>query len=1097
MAALNIYPIFALLVIVAQAAPTITFPLNSQVPPVARVGQPFQYTFSSSTFTSTLPLKYYLTAAPNWLSLNSNTRTLSGTPSADDFEAGKVAGVSIGITAEDESGSTTLNATIVVSEDPAPIVNVPLASQLPSFGLFSLPSKVLYHPSSPFKFSMDPETFRVGDGSSKLTYYAVTADNTPLPSWITFDQASFTFSGQTPDYASLIQPPQQFGVKVIASDVAGFSGATVSFDIEVGVHLFAFKNSSMTANFTAGIEGTFDSLANNLEIDSQPATSSVVASIDMQGPSWLSFDNSTYLLSGTPSEDAIPTNITVQATDVYGDTTKAVIFVDIALTIFTSEVGTLNASTGSFFSYDLSTYLRNKSDIDMKLVFDSSISWLHFDSQTFNLSGDVPSTAQVGQVNLNMQAISKSTQNSNSQSFNLAISADSSTTAQSSPSGTTGASSTTTDNTDVTHENLSTGEIIGIVVGCSVLLALALFLIFFCCRRRKRVGEPDQEKNPEMNISAPLESDEMTAEVQKPAPTALPPPLRLDTSGFGVDNRSSVYSGDLSRRSTRSNVDNRLRRSLTFSGVSSMSGPSMSRTTTSGNLASRTRANSDNALPRSESSANWRYTQDNSYLAMPSRANSIQASTQRTSRTYSNYSRKGHKRRSGRVWTIDQPQQRDSFASSGQATSPILNLKDSNFSTMPLANFSALPKKGDTTEKQETDSSPIQSPTPPKAVRRNSKLMSPLDRTRSGIGHGSRESIDSIISGTFKRRSIGHGQDWATSHGLRRDSRTWLTMDPNERGLPSTGSNSTNVTEATEILHPRNSAHLSHTSPQNTEQRPHSRPISRRIIGSTPFFSGRTESVVSRKSPKTIRNSAIDSPTIAEDRSSASLSDQHVDPTNEEPVTSRHAPGLSYSSTRESTKQLKSYLQHHVSRNNTKTSMRSTASRDSRFESASPSMQSMQRLQRDGDGDTEMQDAEDEYEDFLPDNCSDGSWETHHDSRRNSRANAADYIPGARPKMQNYGSESSQLTIVSNGERPAESDGPGTSKAGVAAGASNPSILGPTSSPLMGTAGNARIVRGHGKSPTSVDTGMKGVGSVQAMIEGPDLESEEDYSAYV
>ena len=1059
--------VFACVCTLVDAVPIITFPFNSQVPPVARVSESFQYTFSSSTFSSTLPLTYSLTNAPSWLSLDSSTRTLSGTPSAADTGMEPVTGVDIGIIAKDESGSVTLNATIVISKNPEPKIKVPLASQLPSFGTFSLPSTVLYHPSTPFKFSIDHATFAAEDQSSIYNYYAVTDDNTPLPSWITFDQSTLTFIGQTPDYASLIQPPQTFGMKLVASDVQGFAGASVSFNIKVGVHLFAFKNANMTMNFTTGTESSFSDLANNLLIDSQVAAAASIASINVQSPPWLSFDNTTLLLKGTPPDNAIPTNITVQATDIFGDTATANILVDISSTIFTSEVGMLNASAGTFFSFDLSTYLRNRSDIDMSIGFSDSIPWMHFNPQTFSLTGEIAEDEQPSQINLTMQATSKTTHISNTQNFALSIipggikSSIEPTESTGTPTSGSNSPTTTSIPEKASHRQLRRAAIAGIVIATLAGLALLLLLAFLCYRRRKNHAKPDEEvQQPKLTISAPIEVNPSMGIVEKSTPIILPTSLQLDTTGFGTDNRSSVYSGDLSRKSiSRSNPDNAIGRSRTYSGVSSMSGGLVDGP---GNPAKRARSNSENALPRSESSANWRYTQDSSYPLMRSRANSVQtsahSSTKRLSRTYSNYSRKGHTRRAGRIWT-DQPP-RSSLTSIQSPEIPILNLKDSNFSAIPLANFTVISKRVSIPGIPEVETPPKANGLP--ATRRNSRLMSPLDRTRSGIGHGSRESIDSLIEGKVKRRSLGHGQEW---NRLSRDSRTWLTMDPNESEI-HTRSNSSHTTESREMPNPRdNSVHLS-PNLATQDQRANVRPISRRIIGSTPFFSGRTESVASRKSPKGAANTYSD-PASPEQLSSPPQNRNLVRVKGD----GRDSLGIAYASTRESTKQLGSYLQSHISRNNTKSSMNSTGSKDSRFESASPSMQSMQKYQRDGEGDVEMRDVDDGYEEFVPDNFSDGSWETHHESRRDSEPNTG--YEDSQPNIVTYEGDSS-VNSMEFGKRTR---------------ASTPLV------PLMGTSGNARMMRGRGRRPMSVDTGLKGIGSVRGVLHRGD--EEDDYTVYV
>ena len=135
-----------------HACPTITFPIQFSSAACTRISEPFSYIFSSSTFYSTLPLNYTLSRGPSWLSLDNGTRTLSGTPSINDVDSGVVTGVPISLTASDSTGSITLDATLVISKNPAPAIRIAPPSQLPTFGFFSTPSTILYHPSTPFKF---------------------------------------------------------------------------------------------------------------------------------------------------------------------------------------------------------------------------------------------------------------------------------------------------------------------------------------------------------------------------------------------------------------------------------------------------------------------------------------------------------------------------------------------------------------------------------------------------------------------------------------------------------------------------------------------------------------------------------------------------------------------------------------------------------------------------------------------------------------------------------------------------------------------------------------------------------------------------------
>jgi hypothetical protein len=67
------------------AAPGITFPINSQVPPVAQVVKPFSFVFSSFTFTSNTPsINYIQKIRHNGCSWTVASRTLSGTPGSGD-----------------------------------------------------------------------------------------------------------------------------------------------------------------------------------------------------------------------------------------------------------------------------------------------------------------------------------------------------------------------------------------------------------------------------------------------------------------------------------------------------------------------------------------------------------------------------------------------------------------------------------------------------------------------------------------------------------------------------------------------------------------------------------------------------------------------------------------------------------------------------------------------------------------------------------------------------------------------------------------------------------------------------------------------------
>jgi axial budding pattern protein 2 len=182
--------------------------------------------------------------------------------------------------------------------------------------------------------------------------------------------------------------------------------------------------------------------------------------------------------------------------------------------------------------------------------------------------------------------------------------------------------------------------------------------------------------------------------------------------------------------------------------------------------------------------------------------------------------------------------------------------------------------------------------------------------------------------------------------------------------------------------------------------------------------------------------------------------------------TSHDSFGISYGLAREGTRQLKSYIQSQISLSRTKSSIKSSESKDSRFESASGSMMSLSQFQ--AQAAPENQGGYDEYEDFLPDECSERSWETHH-SVLDSQGNAIEYsindLPEANLAKAEPRIRSSFIPRPLN---------------------SNPTSPEPDMRP------NMRIVPGASRRPISVD-GKANKRASKGKIERGDL----DYTAYI
>ncbi|KAL7949548.1 hypothetical protein V8C42DRAFT_351083 [Trichoderma barbatum] len=385
------------------AEPTVSFPFNAQLPPVARPNELFSYSFSPNTFRSDFNMTYSLGEHPRWLSIESKSLRLYGTPKEEDIPPGDVVGQQFDLIATDDTGSTSMNATLVISRNPPPSIHVPLSQQMDNFGKFSAPSSILSYPSADFHYTFDPTTFGTG---KNYNYYASSYDNTPLPAWIRFNDKTMTFSGRTPAFESLVQPPQKFDFNLVASDIVGFSGTCLSFSIVVGSHKLSTDQPVILLNATRGSKASYDGLAKGIQLDNAAIKpGSLNVSVENM-PSWLSLDHATLLLEGTPKDDDRSTNFTIIIRDSFADTLNVLVQADVATGVFQSSLEDIKIQPGENFSLDLSSHFRDPKDIELKVDVDPQEGWLQI--QGLKMSGSVPKTVK-GKLNLSIKAISKST----------------------------------------------------------------------------------------------------------------------------------------------------------------------------------------------------------------------------------------------------------------------------------------------------------------------------------------------------------------------------------------------------------------------------------------------------------------------------------------------------------------------------------------------------------------------------------------------------------------------------------------------------------------------------------------------------------------
>lgn len=511
MASLVIVLLISYLIPYATCEPSVSFPINSQLPPVARVDEPFSYQFSPYTFKSDSNLTYSLGEAPSWLAIDGENRRLYGTPKDSDVPSGDVVGQSIEIVANDGSGTASLNATLVVSRNTGPKINVPISEQVGDFGDYSAPSSLLSYPSTEFEYAFESDTFEQDSGS--INYYATSDDSSPLPAWMKFDSETLTFQGKTPPFESLIQPPQTFGFKLVASDIVGFSAASVSFSIVVGSHKLTAKNPTLELNATRGKKFSYSGLQNSIKLDSRsPKTGELnISTSDM--PDWLSLDSTSWELKGTPGKSDHSTNFTLRLSDEHSDTLNIAATVNVATGLFRSTFDDVTAKAGEEFNLDLQDYFWDPDDIKVAIQASPQQSWLKLNN--LSLSGKIPATKK-GSFNISVAASSKSSDISETEVLNVkllaATSIDSATASSTDTFETPSTTSTTpaessaaadaTSNT--TSHSLSKTSLILAILMPIMALAVVLLLVACCLIHRRRSRRTYLSKDFRDKISGPV-----------------------------------------------------------------------------------------------------------------------------------------------------------------------------------------------------------------------------------------------------------------------------------------------------------------------------------------------------------------------------------------------------------------------------------------------------------------------------------------------------------------------------------------------------------------------------------------------------------------
>ncbi|ACI59294.1 outer membrane adhesin like protein (plasmid) [Rhizobium leguminosarum bv. trifolii WSM2304] len=313
-------------------------------------------------------------------------------------------------TMRDTAGATaTANLTVTIhGANDAPVLAVQTATQNATV-------------NSAFSFAVPTTTFTDVDSSETLTYSATAADGTALPSWLSFNASTRTFSG-TPTTGGT------YGVKVTATDIGGLA-ANETFNIAVSVpgnttptavaDVGDATEKGGVANGSGGAVASGNVLTNDTDPDAGDTKTVTAVNFGATSGTLGSALNGTYgslvlNASGAYSYAINESNATVQAlrlstntlNDVFSytmrDTAGTTATANLTITIHGAndapvlavQTATQNATVGSAFSFAVPTTTFTDVDSGETLTYSATAAdgtalpaWLSFNATTRTFSG--------------------------------------------------------------------------------------------------------------------------------------------------------------------------------------------------------------------------------------------------------------------------------------------------------------------------------------------------------------------------------------------------------------------------------------------------------------------------------------------------------------------------------------------------------------------------------------------------------------------------------------------------------------------------------------------------------------------------------------
>nr|WP_256613131.1 putative Ig domain-containing protein [Shewanella baltica] len=349
---------FSITVTNVNDAPTI----SSTAITAATQDAAYSYTFAAADTDVGDVLTFSAVTKPSWLSFNATTGVLSGTPGNAD-----VGSHAVTLKVTDTDGLTAEQSFSIT------VTNVNDAPTISSTAITAATQDAAY------SYTFAAADTDVGD---VLTFSAVTK-----PSWLSFNATTGVLSG-TPGNADV-------GSHVVLLRVTDTDGLTAEQSFSITV---TNVNDAPTISSTAITAATQDAAYSYTFAASDTDVGDTLTLSAVTKPSWLSFNTTSGVLSGTPSNADVGSHaVTLKVTDTDGLTAEqsfsiTVTNVNDAPTI--SSTAITAATQDAAYSY---TFAAADTDVGDVLTFSAVTkpSWLSFNAATGLLSG-TPSNADVG-----------------------------------------------------------------------------------------------------------------------------------------------------------------------------------------------------------------------------------------------------------------------------------------------------------------------------------------------------------------------------------------------------------------------------------------------------------------------------------------------------------------------------------------------------------------------------------------------------------------------------------------------------------------------------------------------------------------------------